>query len=53
MKGKKKKESSTLYLRDVPQELKEALIAEGNRNNRSMSAEAVVILATNCGVKLG
>lgn len=53
MKGKKKENTSTLYLRDVPDKLKDALQKKGNENNRSMSAEAVVILATNCGVKLG
>lgn len=52
MKGRKKKEDSTLYLRDVPQELKDALRERGKPNKRSMSAEAVVILAINCGVKL-
>lgn len=53
MKGNKKEDAGTLYLRDVPETLKSALATRGNKNNRSMSAEAVVILAKSCGVKLG
>jgi len=53
MKGKKKEADGTLYLRDVPQELKEALKKRGKESARSMGAEALVILATNCGIKLG
>jgi len=56
MKGKKKKEiakdAGTLYLRDVPADLKNALIERGKQNKRSMSAEAIVILCEDCGVKV-